>query len=170
MSGNSPKMSFMDAPKLNLIDSTKLPPIPGTSVPGESIPPTSESSLVGQVGGRRKSVSSKGKGKGKKPASSRKGGALIDDVKNLAVPFAILLAKQGLQTMFDKKKPASAAAQNSQLSAKVASQPASTRRRSTVAGGSCGSAACASTNAVVRVIESPFAPKNDMVTVAEVAV
>lgn len=48
---------------------------------------------------------------GKKPAAKtgkpgkpgKKGGALVDDIKNLAVPFAILLAKQGLDGMFNKK-------------------------------------------------------------------
>jgi hypothetical protein len=85
--------------------------------------------LNAQTGGKRK-----GKGKGAK--KGKKGGALMDDVKNLAVPFAILLAKQGLQTMFDKKKTKSG---SSELSAKSAASPTSARRKSTLTGGSCGS-------------------------------
>lgn len=138
------KLTFMDMPKPSLpfVDSEKLPPVPG-AVRSENVPLSSA-----QDGGRsrRKSVL-KGKKVASRKSSSRKGakgGALIDDVKNLAVPFAILLAKQGLQTMFDKKKNTSA---NSQLSAKVAGQPTSSRRRSTIAGGSCGSA-CASAAAL----------------------
>lgn len=65
--------------------------------------------------------------KGKKPAS-KKGGALVDDVKNLAVPFAILLAKQGLEGMFKKKEK------------KSSSAAVSVRRRS-AAGGSCSTCA-----------------------------
>lgn len=34
---------------------------------------------------------------------SMKGGTVVDDIKNLAVPFAILLAKQGIQTFFQNK-------------------------------------------------------------------
>lgn len=45
--------------------------------------------------------------KQRKPSATvpkkKKGGAVIDDLKNLAVPFAILLAKQGLQGLFDNK-------------------------------------------------------------------
>jgi hypothetical protein len=37
---------------------------------------------------------------------SKKGGALMTDLQNLAVPFAILLAKQGLESMFSNKKSA----------------------------------------------------------------
>lgn len=33
------------------------------------------------------------------------GGDLVSDLKNLAVPFAILLAKQGIVNVFDKKNP-----------------------------------------------------------------
>ena len=62
----------------------------------------SSDNKVNKTGGARRS---------KKPAKSvkssskktKKGGALVDDIKNLAVPFAILLAKQGVQTLFEKK-------------------------------------------------------------------
>ncbi len=148
-----PKLQFMDMPKLNFVDSEKLPPIPG-AVPSEGLAASATGAAsasaakpvpVPQLGGRKsrksakKSTASKStKGKSSKKAS---GGALIDDVKNLAVPFAILLAKQGLQTMFDKKKSAPQA--QSQLTARAASQPSSSRRRSTAVGGSCGSACAA---------------------------
>jgi hypothetical protein len=76
-----------------------------------------------------------GKGKTKKCSTKKspkkKGGALMDDVKNLAVPFAILLAKQGLQTMFDKKaSKVEKKADSAELSVSA--------RRKTAAGGSCG--------------------------------
>jgi hypothetical protein len=82
-----------------------------------------------QSGGKRK-------GAKKVTKKGKKGGALMDDVKNLAVPFAILLAKQGLQTMFDKKKKTST---GSELSARSAASATSSRRKSTLTGGSCGS-------------------------------
>ena len=66
-----------------------------------------------------------------KKSPKKKGGALMDDVKNLAVPFAILLAKQGLQTMFDKKaSKVEKKADSAELSVSA--------RRKTAAGGSCG--------------------------------
>ena len=69
-----------------------------------------------------------------KKKSSKKGGAIVDDVKNLAVPFAILLAKEGLSKMFpkgDAKKSVKS------LNASSASKPSSSRRRTTMSGGSC---------------------------------
>lgn len=78
---------------------------------------------------KKSSTGSKGK---------KRGGALMDDVKNLAVPFAILLAKQGLQTMFDKKKKSTDT--DVEFKAKTASQTSTARRRTTLTGGSCGSA------------------------------
>ena len=84
-------------------------------------------------GARRKkggAKPAKGKGKGKK------GGALMDDIKNLAVPFAILLAKQGLEGMFSSKKSATAKA-----SASTGATGAIKNRKKTMTGGSCGCAA-----------------------------
>lgn len=69
----------------------------------------------------------------KKKQSSKKGGAIVDDVKNLAVPFAILLAKEGLSKMFPKGVKAT----KSSLSSASASKPSSSRRRTTMSGGSC---------------------------------
>lgn len=142
-----PKLQFMDMPKLNFVNAERLPAVPG-AVPSEGIAASAKDVgsvvpvPVAQMGGRRKSKSTK-QAKATKSSRSKKGGALIDDVKNLAVPFAILLAKQGLQTMFDKKKTP----QTAQLSAKVASQPTSSRRRTTAVGGSCGSACAAAASA-----------------------
>jgi hypothetical protein len=68
----------------------------------------------------------------RKPVA-KKGGAIVDDVKTLAVPFAILLDKEGLNKLFKEKKSAS----TSSLSPKAAATPSSTRRRSTLSGGSC---------------------------------
>jgi hypothetical protein len=95
--------------------------------------------MPGMTGGKKTKKVVK-KPVGKKPAAkktTKKGGALMDDVKNLAVPFAILLAKQGLQSMFDKKKAKKGG--EVELSASSASKVSSQRRRSTIAGGSCGS-------------------------------
>ena len=80
--------------------------------------------LSGGAKGKKKAAAKKPAGK--KPAA-KKGGALVDDVKNLAVPFAILLAKQGLEGMFKKKE-------------KKPSAAVSARRRS-AAGGSCSTCA-----------------------------
>ena len=96
-----------------------------------------------QLGGRRKST--------KKPAAGKKsGGAIMDDIKNLAVPFAILLAKEGLQSMFDDKKDKIGVASDSPKSTSAKSTSArSTSARSTSAskktspkkqdGGNCAS-------------------------------
>jgi hypothetical protein len=54
---------------------------------------------VEQVGGKKTVKTSK-----KKTPKTKKGGALVDDMKNLAVPFAILLAKYGIESMTDKSK------------------------------------------------------------------
>lgn len=54
---------------------------------------------VEQVGGKKTVKTSK-----KKTSKAKKGGALVDDMKNLAVPFAILLAKYGIESMTDKSK------------------------------------------------------------------
>lgn len=87
---------------------------------------------------RSKSPSQKQSKKSSKSAfqSKKTGGALVDDIKNLAVPFAILLAKEGLENMFKKK------ADKAEKTAKTASakKASSTARRRTISGG----AACAS--------------------------
>ena len=89
-------------------------------------------------------------GKGRKKAQ---GGALMNDISNLAVPFAILLAKQGLQHMYKKDKleegktakSKSAKSAKEAKSAKSAKETKSRRKSSVraVSGGSCGSQ-CAS--------------------------
>lgn len=71
--------------------------------------------------------------KSTKPKSGKKGakgGALVEDIKSLAVPFAILLAKEGLEKMFkDKKKT---------TKTESAKKSTATRRKATV-GGDCTS-------------------------------
>lgn len=93
-----------------------------------------------QVGGKRPKKESKAaekkpasKASSAKKSSSKKGGAVLDDVKTLAVPFAVLLAKEGLGKVFKKKdgKP------SENLSPKAAARPTSSRRRTTLSGGSC---------------------------------
>lgn len=51
-----------------------------------------------QVGGAKQRNSQK-----QRRTQQKKGGAVMDDIKNLAVPFAILLAKQGLEGLFNNK-------------------------------------------------------------------
>jgi hypothetical protein len=50
-------------------------------------------------------VSKKAKPQHKPRKVVKHGGDLVSDIKNLAIPFAILLAKQGIVNVFDKKKP-----------------------------------------------------------------
>lgn len=69
-----------------------------------------------------------------KSKKEKKGGSFVADVNNLAVPFAILLAKEGLSKVFKKDEKD---AKKSSMSAKNASKPTSLRRKSTLAGGSC---------------------------------
>jgi hypothetical protein len=91
--------------------------------------------------------------KAAKKVTGKKGGSLASDAANLAVPFAILLAKHGLQAMMDSKKSASASPKSKSAksaspkskSAKSASpkskspkSAASVARRRTVVGGSSG--------------------------------
>lgn len=74
-----------------------------------------------------------GMGGARKGKKGKKGGALVDDIKSLAVPFAILLAKQGLEGMFSNKKS---------TSAKKSSESAALKnRKKTMVGGACGCAA-----------------------------
>jgi hypothetical protein len=76
----------------------------------------------GSACGNKKKCAKKGKGKAK-------GGALVEDIKSLAVPFAILLAKEGLEKMFKKNKPVA-----------KKSKSTATRKRAAV-GGNCTSCA-----------------------------
>lgn len=99
------------------------------------------------VGGKKRT--SKKAAPAKKPSSSKgkKGGALLDDVKNLAVPFAILLAKQGLQNLFDEKKTKTDKKPKTEKKTKTekkpaASKPSSSKRRTSIAGGSACTAGC----------------------------
>jgi hypothetical protein len=108
-------------------------------------------------GGKKKKAAAAKKPVAKKPASakkssSKKGGALVEDIKNLAVPFAILLAKQGLEGMMGKKKeekkpPAMAA---------KASKTASVRRR-VAEGGDCTSCTRTSTSTGGSSMKSRYA-------------
>ena len=84
---------------------------------------------------QKASKSSKQDLKSKQNKQEKKGGSFVADVNNLAVPFAILLAKEGLSKVF--KKDAKDTKKTSTVSAKTASKPSSLRRRSTLAGGSC---------------------------------
>jgi hypothetical protein len=75
--------------------------------------------------------SSSSSGSSAKRAVSKKGGAFLEDVKTLAVPFAILLAKESLGKVMKKD------AAKDTMSPKNASKPSSSRRRTTLSGGSC---------------------------------
>lgn len=95
------------------------------------------------IGGKKRTKTSKSKtskkstGKAVKPKQTRKsGGAFMDDVKSLAVPFAILLAKQGLDAMTSKETTAVKSKASSKTP--TAKKPSSLRRRSTaMSGGGC---------------------------------
>jgi hypothetical protein len=92
-----------------------------------------EKTTTRKVSKRDESKSGKSKrddGKQSNSKQSKKGGSFVADVQNLAVPFAILLAKEGLSKVFKKDAKPSA-------SAKSASRPSSLRRKSTLSGGSC---------------------------------
>jgi hypothetical protein len=91
----------------------------------KSVSSKSQSSKGGEA---KKTAKSAAKSSAKK--SVKKGGFIADDIKNLAVPFAILLAKQGLTNMFDKKK------QESKAKTPSPSKPSSIQRRKSVSGGS----------------------------------
>jgi hypothetical protein len=69
----------------------------------------------------------------------KEGGNLVTDVKNLAVPFAILLAKEGLTKYFHDNKESKTTKTSAKTSAKssTASSSKSLSRRKTLTGGSC---------------------------------
>lgn len=70
----------------------------------------------------------------------KKGGAFVNDVKNLAVPFAILLAKEGLTKYFKDDKPTDKKTSSTKKSESAKSSKSSTSglsRRRTLTGGSC---------------------------------
>lgn len=69
----------------------------------------------------------------KKLNHKKHGGALSDDLKTLAVPFAILLAKQGLEER--KKNIPNKSSTKNPSSTK---SPTSFRRKTTMTGGNCG--------------------------------
>ena len=48
----------------------------------------------------------------------KKGGSLASDLQNLAVPFAILLAKQGLESMFSNEKKGKSSSPNKKSKSK----------------------------------------------------
>lgn len=91
-------------------------------------------------------------------SGAKHGGALVEDIKNLAVPFAILLAKEGLDGVFKKKKAEKAEkAVTANTTPKAAAKPSSYRRKSTISGGACsagcgmtGGSAMAANGAVVK--------------------
>lgn len=100
---------------------------------------------VDQAGGKKRTSKKAAPAKKSSSASTKKkGGALIDDVKNLAVPFAILLAKQGLQNLFDKKedKKPKKKSTDEKKAKPSAKKPASSKRRTSIAGGSACTAGC----------------------------
>lgn len=88
----------------------------------DEIPPNAgvPTSSTEQVGGKKSKKNTKTTKTTKK---SHKGGDLMSDLKNLAVPFAILLAKQSVEKMSSDKKT------------KTSKSPEMSRRKS-IAGGS----------------------------------
>lgn len=90
---------------------------------------SSGSALAMSGGKKKKPAAAK---KPAKPAKAKKGGSLAAELKSLAVPFAILLAKQGLDGLLDSKKkgPAKKAIEVS-------------TKRKTAVGGGCSACAVA---------------------------
>lgn len=115
----------MTSPESMMVQSESMPTtsMPMTSMPATSMPVQDMPCML-EGGKKKKSLKKKsskkggkcslcddqegGKSKTKKSSkkSKAKGGSLVSDLSNLAVPFAILLAKQGLESMFDSKKTA----------------------------------------------------------------
>lgn len=101
-----------------------------------------------------------------KAAKAKKGGALMEDLKSLAVPFAILLAKQGVENMYAKKTAsAKAKATKKPASAKAAKKPASARRRTTMTGG-CGGSCGAPMSGGAAMGSNSLAIKNNFSKIA----
>ena len=69
-----------------------------------------------------------------------RGGALVEDLSTLAVPFAILLAKRGLESMFldDKKPKKTGAAKPGKKETKPVKKEAKTKVKKSQKGGDCG--------------------------------
>jgi hypothetical protein len=82
----------------------------------------------------------------KKTKRPKKGGAFVDDVKNLAVPFAILLAKEGLTKVFADKKKKSA-----KEDAKKTTKSSTNKR--TLKGGSCNAGCTMSGGAAHELVQ-----------------
>ena len=127
-----------------------------TNASNSTYPVASAPNSTPAVGGAKRSKASQSKAcakQGGKSSSSKstkstkskkQGGALVDDIKNLAVPFAILLAKQGLSTMFEKKSAADKSKKPASKKAPAA-KPASATRRRTATGGSACTSGCGMT-------------------------
>jgi hypothetical protein len=99
----------------NTMKMPSIPIIPSLSANSATISP-SMPNMPTQTGGKKR---------------TKKGGALMDDVQKLAVPFAILLAKQGLDMAYHKKEK--------KTSTKSTKSKITTGRKASVAGGDCQS-------------------------------
>ena len=96
--------------------------------------PTMTNAVSG--GGKKKKLVKKTAETATKPvkaAKNKKGGSLVEDVKNLAVPFAILLAKEGIDAMFKSKAKSGKVA----ISARKSAQGGNDMKKMT--GGDCPS-------------------------------
>ena len=116
-------------PKAHFIDNT-MTPIPRLTVSGGKARKKFPAGKAKPAASAKVKAAAKGK-----PAAKKKGGSLAEDIKSLAVPFAILLAKEGLDTMFNGKNKSAKASMS-------ASKPASGRKKTAVGGqkgGACGS-------------------------------
>lgn len=103
----------MTSPESMMVQSESMPmqDMPVTSMPGMLEGGKKKKSLKkksSKKGGECSLCEDQDQTGGKKSSkkSKAKGGSLVSDLSNLAVPFAILLAKQGLESMFDSKKTA----------------------------------------------------------------
>ena len=98
-----------------------------------------ECSLCEDQEGGIKSSKTKTNKTNKTKTKKSKGGSLVSDLSNLAVPFAILLAKQGLESMFDSKKTSQSLKKSSLKGGKT-----DTFVGSPLDGGDCGCGATSS--------------------------
>lgn len=102
----------------NTMKMPSIPTIPSLSANSATISP-SMPNMPSQTGGKRR---------------TKKGGALMDDVQKLAVPFAILLAKQGLDMAYNKKGTKTSTSKSTTSKTKLTKG-----RKVSAAGGDCQS-------------------------------
>lgn len=155
--GNDQGPSVPAAPEVAVPDQLASDPssaLPKAFFTSPGTPPTGTDNFL-MSGGKRKVAKKVAKkpavaAKKKAPAKAKKGGSLADELKSLAVPFAILLAKQGLDGMFDSKKKG----------AKKAIEVSSSKRKTAVGGKTGGACSACTAPVVAKAGGAKGAPKS----------